>query len=164
MRTEKMKGRMRNFDIGDAGQERIQKKLESFGFTVEPESGNQHYDLMLRISNLTYAIECKSVRPYDQNNGSSRFGLVKLRRAQVNGLQLLALKDIKPALIVELRPRGKSGRAYVLVPWKPIWDKYLKSTPKYLTLSFWWILRNGVNLDWWLINFIEVTEVRNEND
>lgn len=107
-------------------------------------------DLYFQLNNdQIYAVECKSI--FDRYRNGRR-GYAKLTSTQICNMRGLLVdgQEAAPCLIVELRPGNKKEGLWYFVDWRNVLSRFNKTTPQMLSLTFWWVLRNGVRLDAWL--------------
>lgn len=76
-------------------------------------------------------------------------GVAKITSTEMHGMNELIDGEIIPCLIVEIRPKGRGPKSYLFIDWEKVREKYSKTTPGQLSLTFWWILKNGIKLDSW---------------
>ena len=136
-----------NYTIGANAEARVLEFLLNHPSVNRAWSTNARYpDLSFQLhDNRTFGAEVKTIY-YIYSNG--RRGYAKIPAEELH--QTTALKDRIPCMIVELRPKKASDGVLLFVPWEKVLSKFLESEPRMLSLTFWWCLRNGVNLDYWL--------------
>lgn len=153
-----MSYRGKNYQRGAKGEERIRKILEDFA-QVE-SSGGLYPDLLMRFENgLTYGVECKSIKAVNAGNGG-RKGNIKIHHTEISGMNALVGREIIPCLICEIiPPRGRSTKSYFFIEWDRVREKYNQNRPMTISLTFYWVLQNGLNLQAWLKRQTQSIEV-----
>lgn len=156
--TESYSHRGKNFARGTKGEERIREILEEFA-NVE-STGARYPDLLMRFDNgPTYGVECKSIKAVNAGN-DGRKGNVKIHHTEISGMDALLERDIIPCLICEiLPPKGPSNKSYFLLEWDRVKEKYNQKKPMTISLTFYWILQEGLNLKAWLKRQTKAIEV-----
>jgi len=143
-------GRPENYFIGREGEERIAAMLYEAGCEIEEGEPNGYPDFIFTRGTVRWGTECKTMRGV---HGGGSVSMAKVSREEFYGMCDLKDEGLKPCLIVEVRPRGLKAAdyLYLFVSWKAVEERCKKSKPDQVSLSLWWVLRNGVNLEWWLM-------------
>lgn len=140
--------RTKQYEIGERAEARLKQELTIPGarFMV-PLS--QHYDLLWGLGDYEFAIECKTAASRYSNG---RIGYAKLPIEQVAHMTMLwkSSAPMQPILIVQLRTPNYRNRAWIVVPWNLVEAQFSKNKPAMISLTFWWLVRNGINLHCWL--------------
>lgn len=137
-----------NYKIGYQAQDRIKKILQELpNALVETGPQNGYPDLSLEYNGSSYAIECKTILGV---HSGGRMGVAKFSRTEIHGMQALLKNGHILGVIVEIRPRCRSKKIYLFIPWERIFNLYSVKQPSMMSLNFWEILENGVPLNHWL--------------
>jgi hypothetical protein len=140
--------RERNYKIGYQAQDRIKKILQELpNAVVETGPQNGYPDLVLRCNGVIYGVECKSILGV---HSGGRMGVAKFSSTEVYGMQALRQENHIPCVIVEIRPRCRSEKVYLFIPWERVFNLYSVKQPGQMSLNFWWILKNSVPLNHWI--------------
>lgn len=148
--------RGKNYEQGAKGENRIRDVLEEYA-VVESTPG-RYPDLLMTINDTKYGVECKTIKSVLTVGEKHRMGCAKISREEMMAMNALPGQDIIPCLIVEIRPRTGRRRPYFYVPWELVQERYVKTSPRMLTLRYYWILDFGLNLRDWLKRQREIME------
>lgn len=142
-------GRPENYFIGRDGEERVKALLYEAGCEIEEGEPNGYPDFIFTRGTVRWGAECKTMRGV--HSGGS-VGMAKVSREEFHGVCELRQNGLKPCMIVEVRPRGfkEKDYLYVFVPWRAVEGRFKETRPEQVSLSLWWVMRNGMNLEWWL--------------
>ena len=141
--------RKENYDIGWKAEERIKALLSESGKVTPNTEYNGCPDFYFQRHHYTttWAVEFKTMRGV---HAGGEVGNVKVSTSQL--LEMKRFEESKSSylrmLIVEVRPRGAKPKdfLYYVVPWSEVYEKWYISKPDVLTLSLWWVLREGTKL------------------
>lgn len=137
-----------NKQIGNEAEERIARHLESFNLEVEPKNG-LHPDIRFKIEDEWYNAECKSILAVHKGG---RLGVAKMVRPEYEALRDMALTE-PTCMIVEVRSLSRGNYVYFFVPISALIELVeAKSfpTPKQFSLTLYWVLKEGMNLEAWI--------------
>jgi len=142
-------GRPENYFIGREGEERIKALLYEAGCEIEEGEPNGYPDFIFIRGMVRWGVECKTMKGV---HAEGEVGMAKVSREEFHGMRGIRDEGLKSCLIVEVRPRGFKAMdyLYLFVSWEAVEERYKKTSPDQVSLSLWWVLRNGVNLEWWL--------------
>ncbi len=143
-------GRPENYRIGREGEERIKAILYEHRWEIkETDKGNYPDFTFARGDKWTWGAECKTMRGV---HSGGAVGMAKISREEYRGMLDLRQENLEPCLIVEVRPKGFKSKNYFYfyVPWSKVEKRFEKTNPQQLSLSLWWILKNGIDLRRWL--------------
>jgi hypothetical protein len=101
----------------------------------------------MKLNGSVYGVECKTILGV---HSGGRMGNAKISSTEMHGMNELVDRGIIPCLVVEIRPKTRGPKSYFFVDWEKVRQKYSRTTPGMISLTFWWILQNGVNLDSWI--------------
>jgi len=141
--------------LGDAAERRVIRKIGTRVTTIEDESKvypdfsfEAHVEYFSDVPEFFYGVEVKTMKGFYE---CERVGTLSVSRAEFQAYEKLSL-EMNVILIVEIRPRGWhwSNYLYYVVDWNLLRKEFLESNPSVRTLSMWWVLKNGVNLETWL--------------
>jgi len=143
-------GRPENYLVGAEGEERIKAILYVYGCEIEEtDDPNGYPDFYFVKDGIKWAVESKTMKGV---HTGGKTGMAKITRTEYRGTDGLRQDNVRPCLIVEVRPRGFKAvnYPYFFVPWTAVEERFERSNPSQVSLSLWWVLENGVNLRWWL--------------
>jgi len=136
-----------NYDVGHEAERRIAKRLTAMGAEDVRLAAAPHDcpDLTFVLNRLRFLVECKTILGV---HAGGRMGVAKVSRTEVQSMESALPYLAHKCLIVELRPTTHSkDPVYLYVHWDLVREVYSHRSPAVMSLTFWWLLRNGLPLE-----------------
>ena len=139
-----------NHDIGHDAEKRIAARLTAMGAQDVRLSTTPHGspDLSFLLNGVRFLAECKSVLGV---HSGGRMGVAKVSSTEMQTMDSLSCDGSHicwKCLIVEVRPKTHSRAPhYLWMHWDLVREIYARRRPAVMSLTFWWLLKNGTPLE-----------------
>jgi len=141
---------IQNHEIGHQAESRIAAQVAAMGAQDVKLSTTPHGcpDLSFLLNGVRFLAECKTVLGV---HAGGRMGVAKVSSTEIRSMDSLSCdysQVFRKCLIVELRPKTYSRVPhYLWMQWDLVRTAYARRRPAVMSLSFWWLLKNGVPLE-----------------
>ena len=141
---------IKNHDIGHDAEKRIAARVVAMGAEDVRLSTTPHGspDLSFLLNGVRFLAECKSVLGV---HSGGRMGVAKVSSTEIQSMDSLSCNGshvFRKCLIVELRPKTHSRAPhYLWMHWDLVSTAYARRRPAVMSLTFWWLLKNGLPLE-----------------